>query len=73
MSELDRRHFSVMAILGGIGLLARAVRELEAGLAPIPADPSVAEGKSVWVTLPGGRIIRRVWQKGHWVTADPAA
>ncbi len=73
MSDLDRRHFSVMAIVGGIGLLARAVRELEAGLAPTQSTPSVADGKTVWVTLPDGRTIRRVCQNGSWVTADPAA
>ncbi len=73
MSDLDRRHFSVMAIVGGIGLVARAIRELEAGLAPIPSAPSVADGKFVWVTLPDGRTIRRVCRNGSWVAADPAA
>ena len=73
MSELNRRQFGMMAILGGIGVLARAALDLEADLPPTPADPSVADGRSVWITLPSGRIIRRVCQNGSWVTSDPEA
>ena len=72
MSEVNRRQFGVLAILGGIGVLARAALDLEGDLPPTPADPSVADGRFVWITLPSGRTIRRVCQKGQWITTDPA-
>ena len=73
MSEVNRRQFGVLTLLGGIGVLARAALDLESDLPPTPADPSVAEGRFVWITFPSGRTIRRVCHEGHWVTADPAA
>ncbi len=73
MSEVDRRQFGVLALLGGIGLIARAVRDLEGDPPPTPAHPSVAEGKLVWITLPNGRTLRRVCRNGYWITAGPAA
>jgi hypothetical protein len=73
MSEMDRRHFGTLALAGAIGFFARALRRREGELSPTPADPAVAEGRRVWITLPHGKTICRVCRKGYWVTANPPA
>jgi hypothetical protein len=73
MSEMDRRQFGWLALAAGIALVARALRRGEGDLSPTPADPAVAEGRRVWITLPSGKTLCRVCRKGYWVTEDPPA
>jgi hypothetical protein len=73
MSEMDRRQFGWLALAGGIALVARALRRGGGELSPTPADPAVAEGRRVWITLPNGKTVCRVCRKGYWVTEDPSA
>ena len=70
MNEMDRRQFGLVAMVGGIALAVRALCRRPGDLPPTHADPAVAEGRRVWITLPNGKTICRVCRKGYWVTED---
>lgn len=65
MGKDKLRQFSMLT-------LPRSVRDVEGDLPPTPADPSIPEGRLLWITFPNGRTILRICRGGYWVTAEPA-